>query len=279
MLTISRMGKLKQLVIDIRSSLWFVPTLNVVSMAALAIGLIEIAQQIDQTLRDRWPRLFAAEAEGSRAMLSAIAGSMITVAGVVFSITIVALTLASSQYTSRILRNFMRDRANQVVLGVFVGIYTYCLLVLRTISSGSNGAFIPSLAVSGGVVLALVGIRFFVFFIHHIAASIQASEIIDAITRDTLMVIDRLFPEELGDEVDDDAGQPDHLSTETTWSQFPPSQPAIYRVSTRRRCLSSLESVGQCFGWSPVLAILLRGTGPLPRSPSTARRMRRPSGR
>ena len=126
--TLSRLGIFKQLLIAIRSSLWFVPTLIVVSMAALAIGLIELDQQIDPMLRDRWPRLFAAEAEGARAMLSAIAGSMSTVAGVVFSITIVALSLASSQYTSRVLRNFMRDRANQVVLGVFLGIYTYCWL-------------------------------------------------------------------------------------------------------------------------------------------------------
>ncbi len=79
-------------------------------------------------------------------MLSAIAGSMITVAGVVFSITTVVLTLAASQYTSRVLRNFMPDPAMQVVLAVFVGIDCYCLFVLPTVSSGNDGAFIPSLA-------------------------------------------------------------------------------------------------------------------------------------
>lgn len=272
MQTISRLGILKQLLIAIRSSLWFVPTLIVMSMAALAIGLIEIDQQIDQTLRDRWPRLFAAEAEGSRAMLSAIAGSMITVAGVVFSITIVALALASSQYTSRVLRNFMRDRANQVVLGVFLGIYTYCLLVLRTISSGSNGAFIPSLAVMGGVVLALLGIGFFVFFIHHISASIQASEIIDAITRDTLTVIDRLFPEELGDEADDDAGQPEHLSTETTWYPVPArttgyiqsvDPEALLNFARERRIVLRMESaIGDFVAQDRPLASLALNTPP-----------------
>lgn len=79
-------------------------------------------------------------------MLSAIAGSMITVAGVVFSITTAVLTLAASQYTSRVLRNFMPDPAMQVVLGVFVGIDCYCLFVLPTVSIGNDGAFIPSLA-------------------------------------------------------------------------------------------------------------------------------------
>lgn len=219
--TISPVSKLKQFAIDIRSSFWFVPSLLIMGAAALALGLIEIDQRIGGRLRDAWPRLFAAEAEGSRAMLSAIAGSMITVAGVVFSITIVALALASNQYTSRVLRNFMRDRANQLVLGVFVGIYTYCLLVLRTITSGNNGDFVPSLAVFGGVVLAFAGIGFLIFFIHHIATSIQAGEIIAAITRDTIKTIERLFPRELGSEVDHLADQEDARLTQLTWRPIP----------------------------------------------------------
>ena len=105
---------------------------------------------------------------------------MITVAGVTFSITIVALALASSQYTSRILRNFMRDRTNQTVLGVFVGVFAYCLVVLRTIRGGDEVAFVPAMAVLGALLLAFVAIGFLIFFIHHIAASIQATSIIAA---------------------------------------------------------------------------------------------------
>lgn len=105
-------------------------------------------------------------------MLSAIAGSMITVAGVVFSINIVALSLASSQYTSRVLRSFIRDRMNQAVLGVFVGIFAYCLVVLRTIRGGDEGAFVPSIAVLFAVVLAFVGIAVLIFFIRHIGTAI-----------------------------------------------------------------------------------------------------------
>ncbi len=220
MKTIKPVGKLQQLWIDIRSSLWFVPTIIVFGAITLALGLIEIDQQIDDQLRGWWPRLFAAEAEGSRAMLSAIAGAMITVAGVVFSITIVALALASNQYTSRVLRNFMRDPITQIVLGVFVAIYAYCILVLRTVSSG-EGAFVPSLAVFGGVVLALIGIGFLIFFIHHIAASIQASEIIAAVARDTLKAVARLFPQELGEAADED-DEPEHqIMSNTTWQVVP----------------------------------------------------------
>ncbi len=134
-------------------------------------------------------------------MLAAIAGSMITVAGVAFSITIVTLSLASTQYTPRILRNFMRDRANQSVLGVFVGVFTYCLIILRGIRSPSEGQpFVPLLAVFVGVLLALLSIGCLIFFIHHVATSIQASHILSAIAAETADTIDHLFPDELDEE-------------------------------------------------------------------------------
>ena len=145
-----------------------------------------------------WPRLFGAGAEGARQMLSTIAGSMMTVVGVTFSMTLVALALASSQYTSRILRNFMRDRVTQIALGIFAGIFTYCLIVLRTIRGGDESGFIPSLAVLFGVVLAIGGIAVLIFFIHHIASSIQASNIIASVAAETMVAVDRLFPEKLG---------------------------------------------------------------------------------
>lgn len=112
---------------------------------------------------------------GRPRVLSTIAGSMMTVVGVTFSMVLVTLALASSQYSSRILRNFMRDRVTQVVLGIFAGVFTYCLIVLRTIRGGDAAGSIPSLAVTIGVVLAIGGIGALIFFIHHIAASIQAS--------------------------------------------------------------------------------------------------------
>ncbi len=198
------MLRLKNLLGELRSSLWFVPALMVAGAGALAVGLIEVDARLNRELLTNFPRLFGAGAEGSRGMLSSIAGSMITVAGVTFSITIVALSLASSQYTPRILRNFMRDRANQTVLGVFVGIFTYCLIVLRTIRGGDENLFVPSLAVLVGVILAVVGIGFLIFFIHHIAASIQASNIIASAAEETIKTIDKLFPQELGEEGGDE---------------------------------------------------------------------------
>ncbi|HRK32775.1 MAG TPA: DUF2254 domain-containing protein [Tepidisphaeraceae bacterium] len=215
------MYKLTNLWEGLRSSLWFVPTLIVAGAVALAVVLIEIdAADYDWKLADRFPRLFGAGAEGSRGLLAAIAGSMITVAGTTFSITIVALAQASSQYTSRILRNFMSDRASQSVLGVFVGVFAYCLVVLRTIRGGDDGLFVPSLAVVGAVLLAFVAIGFLIFFIHHIAASIQASSIIAAAAEETLAAVDRLFPDEVGDAVDP-ASSAQRSEPTATWIPIP----------------------------------------------------------
>jgi uncharacterized membrane protein len=137
-------------------------------------------------------------------MLSTLAGSMMSVMGITFSMTLVALALTSSQYTSRILWNFMRSRITQFTLGGFAGIFAYCLVVLRTIRGGSGIVdFVPSLAVFFAFVMALAGIGVLVFFIHHIASSIQASSIIATIAQETTATIDRFFPEKHGDGLDD----------------------------------------------------------------------------
>ena len=194
------MARLFHLWRSLRASLWFVPGVIVLLAVGLAVALIDADGLVGSEALAAWPRLFGAGAAGARAMLTVIAGSMVTVAGVVFSITLVALSLASSQYTSRVLRNFMSDRTNQTVLGVFVGVFAYCLVVLRTIREGVEGAFVPSLAVLGGVVLAFVGIAFFIYFIHHIATSIQASHILARIAGETVAAVEHLFPDGLGGE-------------------------------------------------------------------------------
>jgi uncharacterized membrane protein len=200
------MNKFKQIWSNLRSSFWFMPSMIVLVSIVLAIALIEADSAGSDRWLARWPSLFGAGPGGARGMMSTIAGSMMSVVGVTFSMILVVLALASSQYTSRILRNFMRSRVTQVVLGIFAGIFTYCLIVLRSIRGGGEGAFVPSLAVFFGFVLALGGVGTLMFFIHHIASSIQASSIIASVAQETMASIDRLFPERLvqGPGEDDD---------------------------------------------------------------------------
>jgi uncharacterized membrane protein len=204
---------------EMRSTFWFVPAMIVLGAVGLATVLIGVDATVDWHIVERWPLLFGAGAAGARGLLTAVASSMITVAGVVFSITIVALSLTSSQYTSRVLRNFMRDRNNQVVLGVFLGIFAYCLVVLRVIRGGDEGAFVPSLAVLGGLILAFVGIGYLIFFIHYISMSIQSASIIATAAQETIVAVDHLFPQGMGDDIEEDAD--DNLAVSLSQQAWP----------------------------------------------------------
>jgi uncharacterized membrane protein len=174
---------------QLSDSLWFLPAVMTLGGAVAALVLVRSdAFVLGDTPAREFSWLFAGTAEGARGMLSAITSSIITVTGVVFSVTIVALQLASQQFTPRILRQFMSDRANQLVLGVFIGTFTYTLLVQRTVRSPeeSADAFVPSVAITMAVVFALVSIGFLIFFIDHAARSIQANTIMARVTRETL---------------------------------------------------------------------------------------------
>lgn len=194
------MNRIRSMWHALSGGLWFLPTVLVCCSVGAALLLVELQSALQDDLAAHWPRLFGAGAEGARGMLSAIATSMVTVAGVVFSVTIVALSLAASQYSPRVLRNFMADRPTQVVLGAFVGVFTYCLIVLRTIRNDAAGGFVPSIAVLGGVIMALVGVGLLIYFIDHVAKAIQVPYIVSRITRDTTEAIDRLFPAGVGAE-------------------------------------------------------------------------------
>ena len=183
----------------LRESLWFVPGLLVLGAVGLAYGLITFDAHTAFDGAKRFPLLFGAGAEGSRGMLTAIAGSMLTVAALVFSLTLSTISQVSSQYSPRVLRNFMRDRSNQVVMGYFVGVFVYCLLVLGTIRSVDEQKFVPATAVLVGLVLALGGVVALIFFIHHTAESLQTGTILERITRDTAGSIETLFPAEIGE--------------------------------------------------------------------------------
>lgn len=135
--------------------------------------------------------------EGARSILATIAGSMMTVAGVTFSITIVVLNLASSQFGPRLLRNFMNDRSTQFVLGTFVSSFIYCLFVLRSVETFGTDTFVPNLSVIFAVLLALFDIGVLIFFIHHIATSIQAEKVVAEISRDLEGNFRRIFPDEV----------------------------------------------------------------------------------
>jgi len=182
----------------IRSSFWFLPAVMAGGAMVLAFATVALDTPMTDWLTRNWGLTFTGGAEGASSLLGAIAGSMITIAGVVFSMTLVALSLASSQLGPRLLRNFMRDPQTQMVLGTFIATFLYCLLVLRTIRRAEEILFVPHLSVSLGVLLAVVSVGVLIFFIHHVSVSIQANEIVARVGGELIAGIERLFPESIG---------------------------------------------------------------------------------
>ena len=168
----------------LRTNLWLVPTIEVV----FAVALFVVTYRIDEAAYHgeitlpSWVNNGSADA--ARQILIGIAAAVITVVGLVFSITIVALTLASTQFGPRILRNFVRDRGTQLTLGTFVATFVYAVLALGSISHGANGDFVPHLSITIALGLVLASLAVLIYFIHHVAKSIQLPEVIASIAGD-----------------------------------------------------------------------------------------------
>jgi uncharacterized membrane protein len=192
-------ARLNQWLDQMRTGFWFVPLIMLVLACGLALALLHLDRRVDPGLTSSLAWAYSGGPEGARSLLSTIAGSMITAASVTFSLAAVALSIASQQYGSRVLRNFMRDRITQVLLGTFVATFLYSVLVVRTIrGSEVDGGFVPAIAVTVAIVLSLASMVLLIYFIHHVSASIQASRIVRVIAEDLADAIPRLYPSETG---------------------------------------------------------------------------------
>src|SRR6201987_3610979 len=165
----------------LRTSLWFVPALEVVAAIVLFAGTQaadRAAYHGDFTLPG-W--VISGSADAARQILTTIAAALITVVGVVFSIILLTLTLASTQFGPRMLRNFIRDRGTQVTLGTFVATFVYAVLALVSISPGAHGDFVPHLSITVTLALIAVDLAVLIYFIDHVAKSIQLPQVIASI--------------------------------------------------------------------------------------------------
>jgi uncharacterized membrane protein len=186
---------------ELRTTFWVIPSILVVVAALLFLVTFEIdvAAFHGRLTLPTWVHTGNADAE--RQVLIAIAAAVITVVGVVFSITILALTLASQQFGPRMMRNFVRDVGNQITLGVFVGTFVFAVLALGSIGSLSK-SFVPYLSTTVAEALLLLDLAVLIYFIHHIAKSIQLPEVIAGIADDLMESIDAEFPVKLSDGAD-----------------------------------------------------------------------------
>ncbi len=182
---------------NIQSSLWFLPTVLGLTAFILSYLLPEIDLRMARQLAAHRGWLFSGSPSAARTLLSVLAGSLITVITVLFSITMLTLQQASSQFTPRVFQNFIDDRWNQWVLGTYIATFLYCILVLRQVRSETAALhdFVPVSAITLALVLAVVCIALLVYYIHHTASLFQAGTIIERVHHDLIGTIDRLYPE------------------------------------------------------------------------------------
>ena len=193
------MGKLSGPGRDGLNRFWVLPAVCVVAAVVLAQAVVAVDRVFPDDLSSPWIRwVYAVGIDGSRSMLTSIGASMLGVAATAFSITISVIATTSSTYGPRLVRNFMADRGNQIVLGVLVSTFVYTLLVLRTIRSAEDLAapFVPHLAVNLALVLAVADVAVLVYFIHHIAASVQVDTLVRGARCHFSTVIDRWHPQD-----------------------------------------------------------------------------------
>ncbi len=190
-------AKFSNLIGELGDMFWIVPALLVSLGIAAAFGCLAIDRsgRVSKVmLTSAW--LYNGGATGARTLLGAVASSTIGIAGTVFSITIAALSLAAGQMGPRLLRNFIRDRGNQMTLGIFLGTFSYALMVLRSVRTDAEGVFVPHLALTIAIALALLCVATLVYFVGHMAQRINVDVVIQLVSNDVRASIARLTTDE-----------------------------------------------------------------------------------
>ena len=221
MITLKR--KLFQLVEALKSSYWFLPSVIVFLSILLSIVSLKIDEIKTSTEIFSW--IYLNEAEGARLILSTIAGTMMSIAGVTFSMTIMAISFASSQIGPRIIVGFMQDKGNQFTLGVFVSTFVYSILVLRTIKEGSQNSleFVPHYSILITIILALLSVGVLIYYIHHIPQSISMVQAVHKVGNQfhkTIGTVKDIYAQSNGDE------------TQTEYRDFYSSYPSRININS-----------------------------------------------
>lgn len=187
-------NKLAPLIEKTQSSFWFVPSLMIILSFLLAAITLYIDITHTQANKGAIGFLYATNVDAVRSLLGTIAGAMITVTSIAFSITIVVLTLASSQFGPRLMRNFMMDKGTQVVLGTFIATFLFCIVIFCALSFKAPYDFKPGITITVAIVMTCFSVCTLVYFIHHVAMSIQADVVIDDVYCELQHNIAKLFP-------------------------------------------------------------------------------------
>jgi uncharacterized membrane protein len=221
-------ARIRKFFSDLGEKFWLLPGIMVIAGILVALALIAFDRStvVPSEFLRGW--LYDGGATGARTLLGAVASSTIGVAGTVFSITIAALSLAAGQMGPRLLRNFTRDRGNQITLGAFLATFSYSLVVLRSVRTEAEGEFVPHVALSLSILLAFVCVATLVYFVGHMAGRINVDTVIELVSEDVEDAVMRLTAE--------------NMPAEPPWPAF--WQEATPIADDRRGYLQQLDEEG-----------------------------------
>lgn len=241
---------------SIRNGLWFIPSVMVLGVSILGWGIAELDQHTV-----RVPGSFKGNASSAQSLLSTIAASTLAMTTLVLSITIVALQLASQQFSPRVMRTFFRDSGTKVALGIFLSTTVYALLVLRiVIPKGDDRVeYLPALSVTLAFILMLCSLGAFVYYLNHVAHSIRAVSIMEAVAAETRQAIRHRH---VSDAPDPLAGWPDREPDLIICSEQPPGaivgidEDDLVLLATRQRV--AIEIIPHVGDYLPSMVPLAR---------------------
>lgn len=181
---------------DTIRSLWFLPSVSIIIALASVLYLSELTIPIDSPLR---PFLFSGDIAAARQVLTVVSGSMITVTSLVFVLTVVALQIASTQFSPRLLRSFLQDPGTRLVLSIFVSTFAYSLGGLFALGLANNNGilFVPRVAVTGSLFLAIASVGMLVYYIQHVTNAIRIDTVMLNVRRTTLQALANHYPRPL----------------------------------------------------------------------------------
>ena len=185
--------RLRKLAVSVGSSLWFVPVMCVLVGAAISFGTIALDRAFDY---EAIPQGLVGRPTSATAVLNTIAVSMVSLAALVLTITMVVVQLAMGQFSPRIVQRILRDKPSQLAIGLFVATFVHAVLTTReVIDRGDGTGRVPGIAVTTSYVLVLASIAALVIYVHHIGQALRVSALIELVGHDTRKLVDRRYPD------------------------------------------------------------------------------------
>ncbi len=185
--------RLSKLLIHLKSSLWFVPVMCVLAGAVLSFATIALDRYFDY---EALPTSLVGGPDAATVILTTIAASMVSLAALVLTITMVVVQLAMGQFSPRIVQRILRDKPSQFAIGLFVATFVHAILAVREVTNNGDGTGqVPGIAVVTAFVLVLVSIAVLVVYVHHIGQALRVSALIELVGKETRKLLDRKYPD------------------------------------------------------------------------------------